>query len=321
MAAGNAVRSNEADVDERAIVATRVFDAPRDLVFRMWTDPVHIAQWWGPNGFTNTIYRMDVRPGGSWEFVMHGPDGRDYKNHIRYDEVVRPERLVYTHLSGPVFVATVDFTDQGEKTAVRVSMVFESAELRNRVATEFGAVEGLQQTLTKLGETLASVDPAEFVITRVFDAPRDLVFKMWTESEHLLRWFGPKGMPLFACDIDLRPGGMMHYGIRTPDGGEMWGRWIYREITPPERLSFVMSFSDKDGGVTRHPMAPTWPQDTLSIITFFEQNGQTTVTLQGIPLDASDEERAVFEQGRPSMEMGWGGTMEQLESYLAEAKR
>jgi uncharacterized protein YndB with AHSA1/START domain len=78
---------------DREIVTTRVFDAPREMVFDAWTDPKHIGQWWGPIGFTTTTHEMDVRPGGVWRFTMHGPDGRDYKNRIVYTEIVRPERL------------------------------------------------------------------------------------------------------------------------------------------------------------------------------------------------------------------------------------
>ena len=142
---------------DREITATRVFDAPRELVFEAWTDPKHIAQWWGPKGFTNTIHQMDVRPGGVWEFIMHGPDGVDYQNKIVYIEVVKPERLVYSHVSGPQFHATVTFTEQGAKTRVTVRMLFGSAELRDKVAKEFGAVEGLQQTLERLAEQLVKM--------------------------------------------------------------------------------------------------------------------------------------------------------------------
>lgn len=147
--------TNSTNTADRAISATRVFDAPRDLVFQMWTDPKHIGNWWGPNGFTTTIYEMDVRPGGVWRFVMHGPDGRDYQNKIIYVEVVRPERLVYDHVSGPVFRATVTFADEGGKTKLAMQMLFETAELRSKVAEEFGAVEGLNQTLNHLAELLA----------------------------------------------------------------------------------------------------------------------------------------------------------------------
>jgi len=142
------------------IAHSRVFDAPRELVWRMWTEPEHVAQWWGPNGFTNTIEIMDVRPGGVWKFVMHGPDGTDYANKFVYLEVDRPSRLVYDHVSGPLFRATATFEDLGERTRVSVVMKFESAELRDRVVEQFGAVEGLKQNLDKLAAHLqnAKVD-------------------------------------------------------------------------------------------------------------------------------------------------------------------
>src|SRR5882672_3010766 len=143
MAAGN-VKSSAAESEaDRELVFHRVFDAPRDLVFEAWTDPSHIVQWWGPTGFTTTTYTMDVKPGGVWRFVMHGPDGVDYQNRIVYIEIVKPERLVYSHVSGPRFNATVNFTDQGTKTGVRVRMVFRSVTERDDTVKKFGAIEGL----------------------------------------------------------------------------------------------------------------------------------------------------------------------------------
>jgi len=123
----------------------------------MWTDPKHVALWWGPNGFTNTIYEMDVRPGGVWRFVMHGPDGVDYQNKIVYDEIVKPERIVYSHVSGPQFQVTATFTEQRDKTKLTVRMFFESAAQRDKVVKEFGAVEGLNQTLGHLEEQLVKM--------------------------------------------------------------------------------------------------------------------------------------------------------------------
>jgi uncharacterized protein YndB with AHSA1/START domain len=136
------------------IIATRRFDAPRDLVFRMWTEREHVAKWWGPRGFTLTIHEMDVRPGGAWRFIMHGPDGTDYRNEVIYDEIAPPERLVYTHVSAPRFQMTVSFDERGGGTEVTARMVFESAALRDQVIGKFGAVEGLHQTLDRLGEQL-----------------------------------------------------------------------------------------------------------------------------------------------------------------------
>jgi uncharacterized protein YndB with AHSA1/START domain len=146
-------RTLEAD---REISATRVLDAPRALVWKVGTDPRHIAKWWGPNGFTNTIHKMDVRPGGAWDFIMHGPDGTDYENHIIFDEVVEPERLVYTHVA-PAFRATVTFVEDHGKTVVSMRMVFDTAEQRERVARSVGAVEGQQQTLDRMKAYVAKL--------------------------------------------------------------------------------------------------------------------------------------------------------------------
>jgi uncharacterized protein YndB with AHSA1/START domain len=148
-----------ATTSDREIVITRVFDAPRELVFEAWTDPEQVVQWWGPHGFTTTIHEMDVRPGGVWLFTMHGPDGTDYGNRVVFVEVVKPERLVYDH--GPEgqsnikpFYVTVTFDDEDGKTHLTLRMVFESAAERDR-AVEFGALEGGKQTLERLAQHLA----------------------------------------------------------------------------------------------------------------------------------------------------------------------
>jgi uncharacterized protein YndB with AHSA1/START domain len=151
-----ALQHPNAAADGRAIVATRVFDAPRALVFDAFTNREYLGEWWGPNGFTITTFEIDVRPGGAWRFVMHGPDGRDYQNKIVYVEIDPPSRLVYDHVSGPLFRSTVTFVEQNDnQTLVTVEMMFESAELRDRVAQEYGAVEGLQQTLGRLAGLLS----------------------------------------------------------------------------------------------------------------------------------------------------------------------
>ena len=166
---------------------------------------------------------------------------------------------------------------------------------------------------------VAAAADREFVITRVFDAPRDIVFKAWTERDRLMQWWGPKGFTMLSAAIDLRPGGVFHYGMRTPNGDEMWGRWIFREVVKPERLVFVVSFSDAAGGQTRHPWAPDWPMETLSTMTLTERGGKTTVTLTWIPVNATETERKTFAAGHDSMQQGWTGTLDQLAAYLAKA--
>lgn len=151
-----------AATSDREILFTRFFNAPRELVFKAWTDPKHIAQWWGPKGFTNTVQEMDVRPGGVWRLVMHGPDGVDYPNKIVYIEVVKPERVVFDHSSGEAgdsgqFRVTVTFAEQAGKTKLNMRMLFRSAAERDKAVKEFGAIEGGNQTLDRLAEYLAKI--------------------------------------------------------------------------------------------------------------------------------------------------------------------
>jgi uncharacterized protein YndB with AHSA1/START domain len=161
---------------------------------------------------------------------------------------------------------------------------------------------------------MAKIEP--FVISREFDAPRERVWQAWTEVERLQQWFSPKGFTVIAAKLDLRPGGRYHYGLRAANGQEMWGLWTFREINAPERLVLVNCFSDAAGGITRHPMAPTWPREMLATSTFTEKAGRTTLTLEWLPLYPTPEELATFEAGRAGMGQGWTGTMEQLTHYL-----
>jgi len=159
VAAGNSI---DLDQDACAIVGVRVFDAPRELVFEAWSDPRHLSQWWGPDGFTTTTSAFDMRPGGVWRFVMHGPDGRDYQNRITFDEIVRPERIVYRHGGGddvePVqFRTTVTFEDLGHgRTRLTMRGLFPSEAERERVIRDYGADKGLAQTMARLADYLAS---------------------------------------------------------------------------------------------------------------------------------------------------------------------
>src|SRR5215210_6810903 len=89
---------NETDADAQEIISRRIIDAPRELVFRAFSEPAHLAQWWGPKGFRNTFHEFDLRPGGYWRFIMHGPDGTDYRNECVFIEIVKPERIVFRHL-------------------------------------------------------------------------------------------------------------------------------------------------------------------------------------------------------------------------------
>ena len=151
--------------DDRELLMTRILDAPRALVYKAWTEPEQVAKWWGPAGFTNTITEMDLRPGGVWKVIMHGPDGTDYPNKIVYEEVVHAEKLVYMHSEDSAeddtkFHVTVHFEDEGKKTKLTMRMRFETAEEKDKIIRESGAMEGHKQTMIRLEELLATIQQA-----------------------------------------------------------------------------------------------------------------------------------------------------------------
>ena len=160
----------------------------------------------------------------------------------------------------------------------------------------------------------------EFVISRVINAPRERVFDAFTNPDQMRQWFSPKGFTVIAAKMDLRPGGFYHYGMRGPDGNEMWGKSVYREIKRPERIVYVNSFSDEAGNITRHPMSPTWPRQLLTTILFEEQKkGQTKLTIKWALLEPNEEERATFMGAHDGMRQGWTGSLDKLTDFIAKA--
>lgn len=323
---------------DREIVLSRVYDAPRELVWKAWAEAEHRAQWWGPAGFTLTTQRNDFRPGGDWRYIMHGPDGHDYLNRINYLEIIEHERLSYQH-GGDVegeavnFHVTVTFEPLGEagkQTRLTMRSTFASAEARDFVIRNYNALEGGKQHLQRLGEHLhdlqnatanqADGDDKPFVISRFFAAAPEQMWEVWTTQAHLQQWFGPKGFTIPQCSLDLREGGAFHYCMRGPGGHEMWGRWIFREIDRPKRLVFVSSFADAQGNLIREPSHRDWPLEMLATVTFAEHAGinrGTVVTVQWTALNATPAERRTFADNHDSMRQGWTGTFEQLAAFLA----
>ncbi len=159
----------------------------------------------------------------------------------------------------------------------------------------------------------------EFVISRVVNAPVSRVWKAWTDAKELKKWWGPKGFEVVSTRVNLKPGGIFHYLLRSPNGQEMWGKFVYREIVREQRLVFISSFSDENAGETRHPLAPDWPLKMLSTVTFAETDGKTTVTVRWSPYEATEKERETFDGARDSMMAGWTGTFERLDAYLETA--
>ncbi|RJQ61675.1 MAG: polyketide cyclase [Stygiobacter sp.] len=153
----NGKKGNATNTEDREIKIFRVLNAPIELVWKVWTDSNHIANWWGPRGFTNTITKMEVEPGGEWDLIMHGPDGTDYKNKSIFTEVIKHKKLVYEHQSSPKFIASIEFESAGSKTNLSWHMLFESKEQFIQVVKTFKADEGLKQNVDKLEEYLSKM--------------------------------------------------------------------------------------------------------------------------------------------------------------------
>jgi uncharacterized protein YndB with AHSA1/START domain len=290
-------------IANRELTLTRTFDAPRELVFEAWTNPKHLVHWWGPNGFTTTVQEMDVKPGGTWRLVMHGPDGREYHNRIVFLEAEKPARLVYKHEpepgSEPVsFQTTVTFAAEGTQTKVTLQMLFPSAEVRELVVRTYHAEEGGIQTLGRLAAHLPGMALKDLVLTRIFDAPRDLVFRAWTERDRLQRWWGPHGFTNPVCEVDVRPGGairieMAGHGMRHPMAG------VFLEIIAPERLVFTSVPLDGNGESLF---------EVLNVVTFEDIGGKTRLTLRAIVTETS----AAAAQYLAGMDQGWKESLERL---------
>lgn len=155
MAENNATDSIATTAGDNELVTARILNAPRELVFKAWTMPEHLAQWWGPKGFTNTFQEFDLRPGGTWQFIMHGPNGTDYQNKSVFVEIVKPERIVIQHVSGPRFQVTATFEDVNGKTRLTFRQLFETAAEFDKVKSF--APEANEQNLDRLEALLAKI--------------------------------------------------------------------------------------------------------------------------------------------------------------------
>lgn len=318
---------------DREIVISRVFEAPRELVWEAWTNPKHVAQWWGPNGFKTTIHEMDVRQGGVWRHTMHGPDGTDYPNKSVFTEIVIPDRIVYLHGGGKKggpgaqFEGTWTFEDQGGRTKLTIRMLFPTQADRDRVIAEYGAVEGGKQTLARLATHLTTMSKKEglmpnaatmknsaelkvttpssreIVMTREFEAPRHLVFDALVKPEMLMRWLlGPPGWTMPVCEVDQRVGGKYRYVWRNEDGTEMGTGGVFREIEPPGRIVATEKFDEA-----------WYPGESLVTYALVEKAGKTTLTLTML-YESQEARDAALSSG---MEKGVAISYDRLAEILA----
>ena len=144
------------DTSEREQKSSLLLDAPLEFVWEVWTKPEHIKNWWGPNGFTNTITKMEVKNGGEWIFTMHGPDGKDYPNKTIFREVVKHKKLVHEHLA-PKFIAIIDFESRGNKTFLNWHKLYDTKKLFELVEKNYQTIEGFKQTVERLENYLSQM--------------------------------------------------------------------------------------------------------------------------------------------------------------------
>ncbi len=302
---------------------SRIYDAPVKKVWEAWTDPKQVAQWWGPRGFTLTTHSKDFRVGGSWIYTMHGPDGVDYPNKTPYLEIEPYSRLVYDHGGNddrpPLFRVTVTFTELQGKTKLDMTMVCPTPQAAEDIQ-KFIKKAGGNGTWDRLAEYLEkqSSNKEVFVINRSFAAPIATLFEMWTEPKHFTQWLPPVGFTMRFMKVEVREGGEGFYEMTDGAKMVMYGRVNYREIRRPSRIVYTQEFSDKDGKLSRHPMAPTWPATMLTTVTLAEEGpDQTRVTvLWEIFGKATPIEIDTFSNARAGMTQGWTGSFDKLDNLL-----
>jgi uncharacterized protein YndB with AHSA1/START domain len=316
------------------IVLTRVFAAPRAMVWGALADPWQIGQWWGPVGFTTTILEMDLRTGGKWRLILHGPDGTNYPNEMTFTEVVPLQRIELELTGGREgaevlhFHQTMIFTDEEGGTRFTIRITFASAEERDRNVREYGSIEGGNQMMERLNTHLQersthrierlAAEPTthELRITRTFNAPRDLVWREWTDPEMARQWSGPKQWPAFSVELGKKPGDRWRIGLRgfapgTETPVEIWQGGILREFVPPERLVYTYAWENRanvglpdDGN----------PRETLITVRLEEQAGKTILHFhQAFFVTAAE---------RDGHNGGWASSLERLEEFVtAEASK
>jgi uncharacterized protein YndB with AHSA1/START domain len=294
------------------LTISRLFDAPRDLVWRAWTDPVRIADWFAIPGFTMAFGEFDLRPGGKWLMAMRSPDGVDYELPRTFREIIAPRRLVFTDqctADGKLFfdaVTTIIFEDIDGKTKLTVSAETNAPSTAHDVEQWSRGWSELFDRFASYAGRLQKPD-VELYFTRVFDAPRELVFKVWTDPTHLAHWWGPKDFTNPICDLDMRPGGRIRIDMTDPDGSVYPMTGTVHEVTAPERLVFTAVAEDLDG----NPLL-----ESLTIASFVEQGGKTKLIVKASAFGLTPLGKDYLK----GMEEGWTQSLGRLTDLIDAIK-
>jgi uncharacterized protein YndB with AHSA1/START domain len=289
MSAKTAAATNFNLHGDREIVMERVFDAPRDLVWRVTNDPALIPQWWGPAFLTTIVEVMDVRPGGRWRFVQRDASGNEYGFNGQYLEVDPPKRATRTFefegARGHIVTETMVLEDLGGRTRMHVTSVFPSAEDRTAMmqeGAEKGARESWERLSTLLDEEHSAARRREdcvIRVTRIFDAPREIVFRAYTDPDRVQVWWGPSGFTTTIHEMDVKTGGHWRFTMHGPDGTDYPNEVVYREVEAPVRLVYVHG-----------------PQPKFDVtVTFEDLDGKTRLTMESRFATVAEREMVVRE--------------------------
>jgi uncharacterized protein YndB with AHSA1/START domain len=310
------------------IYIERIYNAPVKLVWEAWTDPDQVKEWWGPRGFTLTTHSKpnsdDLKAGSIWSYTMHGPDGVNYPNKTVYHEVKKYARLVYDHGGNddqpPMFQVTVNFTElKNKKTKMEMWMALKTPEEAEQTK-KFIKSAGGNGTWDRLAEFLENntEDKEVFYINRSFNTSVEHMYDVWTTPEHIAKWLSPTGFTMTFFKADITPGGEAFYQMTNNKDVTMYGKIKYIEMNKPNHIKYIQQFCDKDGNLSKHPLAPTWPAYMLTTIQLEQEDtNQTRVTIKWEPYgDFTSEELSTFVGAKSSMTQGWTGSFDKLEDYL-----
>jgi uncharacterized protein YndB with AHSA1/START domain len=295
--------------DSKEITLTRIVDAPADLVFKAWTDGEHLKHWYAPDGFDVPSASADPRQGGAYEIVMRSPDGDDFPLSGTYTEFDPPRKLVMESTAAGLdgapalrAVSTVTLVDHGGKTEMTVH---ERAEaLTPQAVMMLGGMElGLLQSLRRLDDLLTGAYDRMISITRMIEAPRDVVFDAFMSNEHLEQWWGPNGFTLTTDEIDVRPGGRWVFTMHGPDGVDYPNELLYEQVVRPELLTF------------EHGAPGTDDPSFQGMITFDEFLGNTVLTMRSVFTTREHLDRVVEQYGAIE---GGNQTLDRLVGYVTE---
>ncbi len=303
---------------------TRIYNEPLKTVWQAWTDPQQVAKWWGPRGFTITNHSKDVRTGGHWDYTMHGPDGTNYPNKTKFLEVVEYSKMIYDHGANdtqpPLFRVTVLFTEKNGQTELDFTMAFENAEIATQMKKFIKQANG-DSTWDRLAEYLSEEihQKNTFVINRSFAAPIDLMYDMWTNPKNISAWLAPTGASMNFIKADIKVGGGTFWRMEG-EHGVMFGKAKYIETNRPNKIVYTQQFVDENENISRHPMAPTWPETMLTTVEFSAENtNQTRVTITWEPYGkTTPDEVETFKNARAGMTQGWTGSFDKLEDHIAK---